>query len=81
MKRSAVLFFAVAVTAVLVTSLSLAQTTSQPPYMNPKLSTDERVKDLVGRMTLEEEVSQMQNQAVAIPRLAIANDAAAVFMR
>ncbi len=29
------------------------------PYKNPKLSTDVRVKDLLGRMTLEEKVAQM----------------------
>ena len=31
-----------------------------------------RARELVGRMTLEEKVSQMQNHAVAIPRLGIA---------
>ncbi len=41
----------------------------QGPYMDPSLPVDARVKDLVGRMTLEEKVSQMQNHSVAIPRL------------
>jgi beta-glucosidase len=41
------------------------------PYLNPALPLDQRVTDLVGRMTLEEEVSQMQNGAAAIPRLGI----------
>ena len=41
----------------------------QPAYRNTSLPVDARVKDLVGRMTLEEKVSQMQNHAVAIPRL------------
>jgi len=45
--------------------------THTPPYLDTKLPTDARVDDLVGRMTLEEKVSQMQNDAVAIPRLGI----------
>jgi len=46
-------------------------TTHTPAYLDTKLPTDARVDDLVGRMTLEEKVSQMQNDAVAIPRLGI----------
>ena len=41
------------------------------PFLNPSLSTEERVNDLVGRMTLEEKISQMVNQAAAIDRLGI----------
>jgi beta-glucosidase len=48
---------------------SLAQETSTLPYMNPKLSPQERAADLVHRMTLEEKASQLVNQARAIPRL------------
>jgi len=45
---------------------------AQPlPFQNPALPTDQRVSDLVSRMTLEEKVSQMQNQAKAIPRLGV----------
>jgi beta-glucosidase len=47
----------------------LAQET--PLYLNPSLPVEARVNDLVGRMTLEEKVSQMQNHAVAIPRLSV----------
>ena len=46
-----------------------AQETSQLPYMNPKLSPEQRAADLVQRMTLEEKASQLVNQARAIPRL------------
>ena len=46
-----------------------AQDTSNVPYMNPKLSPEERAADLVHRMTLEEKASQLVNQARAIPRL------------
>ncbi|WP_255501607.1 glycoside hydrolase family 3 protein [Olivibacter sp. SDN3] len=41
------------------------------PFENPQLSFEERVTDLVQRMTLEEKVSQMLNAAPAIPRLNI----------
>lgn len=41
------------------------------PYQNTKLSFEKRVDDLIGRMTLEEKVSQMIDKAPAIPRLGI----------
>jgi beta-glucosidase len=44
---------------------------AQPRYLDPKASVEERVADLVSRMTLEEKISQMQNNAPAIPRLGI----------
>src|SRR5437868_8765356 len=48
---------------------SIAQDNSKLPYMNPKLSPEERSADLVHRMTLEEKASQLVNQARAIPSL------------
>jgi beta-glucosidase len=45
--------------------------TAKPAYMNPKLPTEQRVADLISRMTLEEKASQLVNQARAIPRLQI----------
>ena len=42
-----------------------------PPYLNPSLPINERVDDLVARMTLEEKASQLVNQARAIPRLQV----------
>ncbi len=42
-----------------------------PPYLNPALPTNERVNDLISRMTLEEKASQLVNQARAVPRLNI----------
>lgn len=41
------------------------------PFQNSDLAIDERVNDLVGRMTLDEKISQMQNASEAIPRLGI----------
>jgi beta-glucosidase len=41
------------------------------PFMNPALPTEQRVDDLVKRMTLEEKASQLVNQSRAIPRLGI----------
>ena len=41
------------------------------PFLNPSLPTDQRVNDLISRMTLEEKVSQMRDHAVAIPRLGV----------
>lgn len=44
---------------------------NQYPFMDKKLSIEERVEDLVSRMTLEEKVSQMVSNASAIKRLGI----------
>src|SRR5438270_10080576 len=44
---------------------------SKPPYMDPQLPIDRRVSDLVGRMTLQEKVSQLGHTADAIPRLGV----------
>ena len=43
----------------------------QYPYQNPKLTPEERAEDLIGRLTLEEKASLMQNSSPAIPRLGI----------
>jgi beta-glucosidase len=41
------------------------------PYLNPTLPLEQRVNDLVSRMTLEEKISQMRDHAAAIPRLGV----------
>jgi len=42
------------------------------PYLNPDLPVDQRVNNIVSRMTLDEKIGQMMNAAPAIPRLHIA---------
>jgi beta-glucosidase len=42
-----------------------------PAYLNPSISVEARVNDLVSRLTLEEKVGQMLNSAPAIARLGI----------
>jgi beta-glucosidase len=41
------------------------------PYRNPSLSPQERAKDLVGRLTLEEKASLMLDESAAVPNLGI----------
>jgi len=43
----------------------------QLPYQNPNLSSEERAKDLISRLTLEEKSSLMCDVSDAIPRLGI----------
>ena len=45
--------------------------TETPKYLDESLSFEERAKDLVARMTLEEKASQMVYTAPAIPRLGV----------
>ena len=49
----------------------MAQQEKALPYQDPSLPVEERVKDLVSRMTLEEKVSQTLNASPAIERLGI----------
>ena len=41
------------------------------PFMNPALSPEERARDIVSRMTLEEKAAQMYDKAPAIERLGV----------
>jgi len=67
--------FTLPIVVLFVAVISAAAQTTEPssalPYLNPALPTNERVDDLVSRMTLEEKASQLVNQARAIPRLQV----------
>jgi beta-glucosidase len=72
-KRIATAAFALAASA-FIPGVLLAQTTDaapRAPYLDSNLPIDQRVDDLVSRMTLEEKASQLVNQARAIPRLQV----------
>jgi beta-glucosidase len=56
---------------VLNSAAQTAASSTTAPYLNPTLPIDQRVDDLVSRMTLEEKASQLVNQARAIPRLQV----------
>ena len=64
LRRWLVLIFAVAFFA----SVAQAQ---KDAYLDTKLSPAERAHDLVGRMTLDEKASQLEDWATSIPRLGI----------
>lgn len=64
------LIFVVVICGCVPTSKT-ASVLQQPAYLNLQLSPKERAADLVARMTLEEKIAQMQNQAPAIERLDI----------
>lgn len=51
--------------------LSMAVNGQMLPYQNPDLSFEERAKDLISRLTLEEKAILMCDQSDAIPRLGI----------
>ncbi|OLB37501.1 MAG: hypothetical protein AUH11_08555 [Acidobacteria bacterium 13_2_20CM_57_17] len=50
---------------------SAAKEPARPAYLDPSLPLEQRVNDLVSRMTLEEKVAQMQDVAPGISRLGI----------
>jgi len=60
--------------AIIALSLSInafGQKEAISPYLNTQLSFDERVEDLVSRMTIREKVSQLFNEAEPIERLGV----------
>jgi beta-glucosidase len=54
-------------------AISILSCNTAVPYKNPELAIEVRVDDLIGRMTLDEKISQMIDVAVAIKRLDISD--------
>ena len=52
---------------------SVQSQVEKPPYLNADLPLEQRVRDLVSRLTLEEKISQMIHGAAAVERLGIPN--------
>ena len=52
-------------------SVSMAALAEEPTYKDLNKSFEERAADLVSRMTLEEKIAQLGNNAPAIPRLGV----------
>ena len=70
MKKIALLICALSCTMLCATALA-QQSAEETIYKNPKLPVEQRVDDLISRMTLEEKVSQLGHTAQAVPRLGI----------
>lgn len=49
----------------------MTDSATQPIYLNPTYPNEERVNDLLSRLTLKEKISLMTNQACGVPRLGI----------
>src|SRR5690242_11802814 len=65
-------FIAVVVVMFLCLAFGAGQNPSdQPAYKNSNLPLEQRVNDLVSRMTIEEKISQLGHTADAVPRLGI----------
>lgn len=56
---------------IVVSLLFSVHLSGQLPYQNPALSSEERAKDLISRLTLEEKAALMCDQSDPIPRLEI----------
>ena len=54
-----------------ICSSTFGQKKSDLPYLNTKLAVEDRVEDLVSRMTMKEKVTQLFNHAEAIERLGV----------
>src|ERR1700722_8269811 len=60
---------ALATLTALTALAALPAVAADPLYLDTHRSFEDRAADLVSRMTLEEKISQLQNDAAAIPRL------------
>ncbi|MDI3320904.1 xylan 1,4-beta-xylosidase [Pinibacter soli] len=70
-KSTTIMLKKIIVVCLATTAFSFSLFAQTYPYQNPRLSADERAKDLLGRMTLREKISQTMNGSPAIDRLGI----------
>src|SRR5512146_983383 len=68
---AAVTLALLAVVALVVPARAQAPVPADAQYLNPSVPVEQRVKDLISRMTLEEKASQMRDDAPGIPRLRV----------
>src|SRR5664279_4841096 len=64
-------FLRILLTALLLMQLHLCVFSQNETFRNPGIPIQDRVNDLVGRMTLDEKISQMMDVAAGIPRLGV----------
>lgn len=60
-----------ATSCLVFSSLSATAQESVLPFRNPDLPLEQRINDLIGRLTLDEKVQMMKHASPAIPRLGI----------
>src|SRR5580693_849186 len=65
-------YAAVVLSLSLCLSCAYAQDREKPAYLDPSKPTEQRIADLIGRMTLEEKAQQLNHLNVGIPRLKVA---------
>jgi len=71
MKFSTILVAAFCFMVVAALLSGAQQPSAEAPYLDPKVPVEQRVNDLISRMTLEEKASQLGHTAASIPRLHI----------
>ena len=59
------------VTLLACSTAAMAQSASRPAYLDPSKPLDQRVSDLIGRLTLQEKAEQLNHANDGIPRLHI----------
>jgi beta-glucosidase len=68
MKRLAIALLLVPVCA---SAVLLAQAPAAPPFRDPSLPIEVRIKDLIGRLTIEEKAQQLNHLNKGLPRLGV----------